>query len=194
MSARFNNIENDIDLLNRLKEDDQFAFTSIYNKYWKNLYAVAYAILKDKAICEDIIQEVFVTIWNKRKSMVIKVSLKSYLTASVKYEVFRQLRKKIESLEFIDDLIIDPTTSSQENMEYKELLEHMNNVVNKLSTKCREVFILSREKELSHKEIAVLRNISTKTVENQIGKALATFKESIGYTIWTFIFISNSLT
>jgi len=194
MSARFNNIENDIDLLNRLKEDDQFAFTSIYNKYWKNLYAVAYAILKDKAICEDIIQEVFVTIWNKRKSMVIKVSLKSYLTASVKYEVFRQLRKKIESLEIIDDLIIDPTTSSQENMEYKELLEHMNNVVNKLSTKCREVFILSREKELSHKEIAVLRNISTKTVENQIGKALATFKESIGYTIWTFIFISNSLT
>jgi RNA polymerase sigma-70 factor (ECF subfamily) len=194
MSARFNNIENDIDLLNRLKEDDQFAFTSIYNKYWKNLYAVAYAILKDKAICEDIIQEVFVTIWNKRKSMVIKVSLKSYLTASVKYEVFRQLRKKIESLEIIDDLIIDPTTSSQENMEYKELLEHMNNVVNKLSTKCREVFILSREKELSHKEIAVLRNISTKTVENQIGKALATFKDSIGYTIWTFIFISNSLT
>jgi RNA polymerase sigma-70 factor (family 1) len=194
MSARFNNTENDIDLLNRLKEDDQFAFTSIYNKYWKNLYTVAYALLKDKAICEDIIQEVFVTIWNKRKSMVIKVSLKSYLTASVKYEVFRQLRKKIESLEIIDDLIIDPTTSSQENMEYKELLEHMNNVVNKLSTKCREVFILSREKELSHKEIAVLRNISTKTVENQIGKALATFKDSIGYTIWTFIFISNSLT
>jgi RNA polymerase sigma-70 factor (ECF subfamily) len=194
MSARFNNIENDIDLLNRLKEDDQFAFTSIYNKYWENLYTVAYAILKDKVVCEDIIQDVFINIWNKRKSMLIKVSLKAYLTASVKYEVFRQLRKKIESLEIIDDLLIDPATSPQENMEYKELLEHMNHIVNKLSTKCREVFILSREKELSHKEIAVIRNISTKTVENQIGKALSSFKDSIGFTMWTLIFISNSLT
>jgi RNA polymerase sigma-70 factor (ECF subfamily) len=194
MSARFNHTENDVELLSRLQDDDQFAFTSIYNKYWENLYAVAYAILKDKAICEDIIQDIFINIWNKRKSMVIKVSLKAYLTASVKHEVFRQLRKKIESLEIIDDLLIDPATSPQENIEYKELLEHINFVVNKLSTKCREVFILSREQELSHKEIAVQRNISTKTVENQIGKALSSFKDSIGYTIWTLIFISNSLT
>jgi RNA polymerase sigma-70 factor (ECF subfamily) len=192
MPSKFSNIENDVDLLNRLRNDDQIAFTSIYNKYWENLYAVAYAILKEKVTCEDIIQDVFINIWNKRKSMLIKSSLKAYLTASVKYEVFRQLRKKIEHLEIIDDLVIDTTLSPQENIEYKELLEHMNNVVKKLSTKCREVFILSREKELSHKEIAALRNISTKTVENQIVKALYYFRDSIGFSMWTLIFFCNS--
>jgi RNA polymerase sigma-70 factor (ECF subfamily) len=191
MSARFNDTDKDAELLIRLQEDDQYAFTSIYNKYWKNLYAVAYSILKDKTICEDIVQDIFINVWNKRKSIAIKVSLKAYLTSSVKYEVFRQLKKKIEALEIVDDLLIDPNNSAQENMEYKELLVHMNNVVNKLSTKCREVFILSREKELSHKEIAVIRNISTKTVENHIGKALGSLKDVIGYNILIFLFFTS---
>ena len=191
MSARFNDTDKDAELLIRLQEDDQYDFTSIYNKYWKNLYAVAYSILKDKTICEDIVQDIFINVWNKRKSIAIKVSLKAYLTSSVKYEVFRQLKKKIEALEIVDDLLIDPNNSAQENMEYKELLVHMNNVVNKLSTKCREVFILSREKELSHKEIAVIRNISTKTVENHIGKALGSLKDVIGYNILIFLFFTS---
>ncbi|MEI7588249.1 MAG: RNA polymerase sigma-70 factor [Chitinophagia bacterium] len=191
MSARFNDTDKDAELLIRLQEDDQYAFTSIYNKYWKNLYAVAYSILKDKTICEDIVQDIFINVWNKRKSIAIKVSLKAYLTSSVKYEVFRQLKKKIEALEIVDDLLIDPNNSAQENMEYKELLVHINNVVNKLSTKCREVFILSREKELSHKEIAVIRNISTKTVENHIGKALGSLKDVIGYNILIFLFFTS---
>ena len=191
MSARFNDTDKDAELLIRLQEDDQYAFTSIYNKYWKNLYAVAYSILKDKTICEDIVQDIFINVWNKRKSIAIKVSLKAYLTSSVKYEVFRQLKKKIEALEIVDDLLIDPNNSAQENMDYKELLVHMNNVVNKLSTKCREVFILSREKELSHKEIAVIRNISTKTVENHIGKALGSLKDVIGYNILIFLFFTS---
>jgi RNA polymerase sigma-70 factor (ECF subfamily) len=191
MSARFNDTDKDAELLIRLQEDDQYAFTSIYNKYWKNLYAVAYSILKDKTICEDIVQDIFINVWNKRKSIAIKVSLKAYLTSSVKYEVFRQLKKKIEALGIVDDLLIDPNNSAQENMEYKELLVHMNNVVNKLSTKCREVFILSREKELSHKEIAVIRNISTKTVENHIGKALGSLKDVIGYNILIFLFFTS---
>ena len=185
--------DNDIELIRRLQCDDEAAFASIYKKYWKGLYTNAYAILQDRPACEDIVQEIFVNLWNKRKSIEIRVSLIAYLTSSIRYEVFRQLRNKISTLDIVDDLQISQDYSAQQNMEYKELVKHMNAVINKLSTKCQEVFILSREQQLSHKEIAVLRSISTKTVENHIGKALGSFKDNIGYTVWIYLILSYSL-
>lgn len=185
--------DNDIELIRRIQCDDEVAFANIYKKYWSSLYANAYAILNDRPACEDIIQEIFVNLWNKRKSIEIRVSLNAYLATSVKYEVFRQLRNKIATLDIVDDLQLSQDYSAQENMEYKEFVTRMNTVINKLSAKCQEVFILSREQQLSHKEIAVLRSISTKTVENHIGKALGSFRDVIGYTTLIYIFVSCSL-
>jgi len=82
----------DVQLIDRLKSGDESALTAIYKKYWQQLFLSAYNVLKDKQACEDVIQELFIKIWNNRDNIEIAVSLKAYLYASIRYEVYRQIR------------------------------------------------------------------------------------------------------
>ena len=160
-----------------LKDDDDTGLTLIFKKYWSSLFMVAYNVFQDKEACEDIVQEVFLKIWEKRKDLEIKTSLKAYLYACVKYEVYRQL-KKDQSKQSIDKELINTLEgySAIDNIEYKQLVENVSFAVNSLPPKCREIYQLSRNESLSHKDIASRMNISTKTVENHITKALRHLK------------------
>jgi len=177
MTININHI--DVELLNRLRENDTQAFESIYKKYWQNLYLTAFSILKDKQAAEDIIQDLFIQLWNKRATISVTVSLNAYLSASVKHEVFRVIRKRIAELDTNAVIQSDKSYNAQELIEYKEFLAHTQQLIAKLSVKCQEVFVLSREDQYSHKEIAAQLNISSKTVENHIGKALGLLKNSL---------------
>ena len=169
----------DVELINRLRENDTQAFEKIYKKYWKNLYFTAFSILKDKQSAEDIIQDLFIQLWNKRATISVSVSLNAYLTASIKHEVFRVIRKRIAELDANDLVQPDKSYNAQELIEYKEFLAHTQQLISQLSVKCQAVFVLSREDQYSHKEIAQQLNISSKTVENHIGKALGILKSGI---------------
>lgn len=169
----------DVELLNRLRENDAQAFECIYKKYWRNLYLTAFSILKDKQAAEDIIQDMFIQLWNKRSTITIKISLNSYLTTCIKHEVFRVIRKRIAEIDANDLIQQDKAYNAQELIEYKEFLHHTQQLISKLSLKCQEIFVLSREDQYSHKEIAKQLNISSKTVENHIGKALGILKSGI---------------
>lgn len=176
-------------LIKRLRNDDELALTIIYNDYWRLLYISAFKILKNKELSEDIVQNVFISLWNNRKKIEIKRSLKSYLYTSTRYQVFAKIRKNEHKLhsELFDD--IDNRlrkTSPETKLMYKELMEQVNEVVESLPKKCRIVYKLSREKQLSHKEISQKLNISTKTVENHITKALRALRTSLGYLIIVF--------
>lgn len=177
MTININHI--DVELLNRLRENDTQAFESIYKKYWQNLYLTAFSILKDKQAAEDIIQDLFIQLWNKRATISVTVSLNAYLSACIKHEVFRVIRKRIAELDTNEVIQSDKTYNAQELIEYKEFLAHTQQLIAKLSVKCQEVFVLSREDQYSHKEIAAQLNISSKTVENHIGKALGLLKNSL---------------
>jgi RNA polymerase sigma-70 factor (family 1) len=171
----------DKELMNRLRSGDDLALRLIYEKYWNQLFMSAYNMLQDQQVCEDIIQEIFINLWTKREQIEIKVSLKAYLFASTRYEVYRQVR--LGSVrENIFDLIHERLESPSDygNIEYKELLAHINSIVDKLSTKCKVVYKLSRDEQLSHKEIAKQLDISTKTVENHLNKALRQLRTSLG--------------
>ncbi|WPU92901.1 RNA polymerase sigma-70 factor [Mucilaginibacter sabulilitoris] len=171
----------DIQLIDRLKMDDETALSSIYKEYWEQLYMSAYHVLKDSQACEDIIQELFIKLWNNRYSITINVSLKAYLYASIRYEVYRQIRTGTVRGDIYDDVLERiHTPAAYDNIEYKELTEQVSSIVNTLPDKCREVYKLSREECLSHKEIASQLNISTKTVENHLTKALRQLRTSIG--------------
>lgn len=174
MTLQVNHI--DIELLQRLRENHTEAFEKIYKKYWQNLYLTAISILKDKQASEDIIQDLFIQLWNKRTTISVTVSLKAYLTASVKHEVFRVIRKRIAEMDSNEVIQADKSYNALELIEYKEFLAHTQHLISKLSNKCQEVFVLSREEQFSHKEIAEQLNISSKTVENHIGKALGILK------------------
>ena len=171
----------DTELMYRLRAGDDSALKVIYKKYWNQLYTSAFHMLQDQQACEDIIQDLFINLWNKREQIEIKASLKSYLFASVRYEVYRQVRHgsvRSDIFENIQDRLQTP--SEYGNIEHRELLSQVNSIVNKLSEKCKMVYKLSREEQLSHKEIATKLDISTKTVENHLNKALRQLRVSLG--------------
>lgn len=171
----------DSELMDRLREGDDLALKLIYKKYWNQLYLSAYNVLHDQPACEDIIQDLFINLWNKREQIEIKTSLKSYLYASVRYEVYRQVRHG-SVREDIFDNIQDrlQTPSEYGNIEHRELLSYVNSIVDGFSEKCKVVYKLSRDEQLSHKEIATKLDISPKTVENHLNKALRQLRISLG--------------
>jgi len=135
---------------------------------------------------------VFIDIWNKRKEVVIKVSLKSYLYACVRYKVFAEFRSKktirIELLEDIDKRI--QYTTPETKAMHKELKQQVKLIVETLPEKCKRVYKLSRHEQLSHKEIAEQLGISVKTVENHITNALRVLRTSLGQVLFLALYIN----
>lgn len=170
------------DILKRLKNDDRKALTLIYNAYWKPLFLSSYNLLKNKELCEEIIQDVFVDLWNNRDKIKIKISLNSYLYACTRYKVFAQFRKqKVIRVELFEDLEKRFQYATPETkIMHKELVAQIDAVVKTLPKKCQNVYDLSRNEQLSHKEIAAKLNISTKTVENHISLALKVLRNALG--------------
>lgn len=170
-------------LINRLRNGDETALTELYNKFWQLLFMSAYNIIKDKELCEDIIQDIFMNIWHNREKIEIHISLKGYMYACARYQVFNHLKKNKDKVhvELFDDLEkrFQHTTPETEMM-HDELVQQINLIIETLPEKCQQVYKLSREEQLSHKEIAERLNISTKTVENHITKALHVIRISMG--------------
>lgn len=180
-------IINDVDLISRLKDGDSTVMEEIYRLYWKSMYQSAYAAFKDKEACEDIIQELFIRIWENRLNLNINYSIQAYLSASVRYEVYRKIKttKKFEPI--IDKLVNDISCIDYHHIELQELQIRIATVVNDLSPKCKEVYLLSRNKHLPHKEIAAKLNISTKTVRNHLTNALHQLRLNLQHYIWLLL-------
>jgi RNA polymerase sigma-70 factor (ECF subfamily) len=170
------------EILQRLKKDDKKALTLIYNAYWKPLFLSSYNLLKNKELCEEIIQDVFIDMWNNREKIQIKISLNSYLYACTRYKVFAQFRKqKVIRFELCKDLEKRFQYATPETkLMHEELVAQIDSIVKTLPKKCQNVYILSRKEQLSHKEIAKKLKISTKTVENHIGFALKALRNALG--------------
>ncbi|MHB9011272.1 MAG: RNA polymerase sigma-70 factor [Ignavibacteriaceae bacterium] len=174
-------------LIDSLKDDDQNAFKEIYKRYWEKLYLFAYKIIKDKDICEDIIQEVFTDLWIRRKEKEIG-NISAYLYKAVKFQVFNQFRKmKLvdKHVEEFDNFISQHNLA--EYIEYKDIYSRVETEIVKLPEQRRIIFQLSRDEGLSNKEIAQKLNISVQTVKNQISHALKSIRSSIKSWIVFFI-------
>ena len=176
-------LNHDITLINRLRSGDESALTELYNKFWQALFVSSYNVLKDKELCEDIIQDIFMNIWHNREKLEIKISLKGYMYACARYQVFNQFRKNkdkihVELFQDIDKRFQHATPETL--LMHDELVQQINAVIDTLPEKCQLVYKLSREEQLTHKEIAERLNISVKTVENHITKALHVIRFSMG--------------
>lgn len=171
----------DQELLRLLKRDDAAAFTEIYNRYWKKLFTLAAHKLSDLNEAEDIVQNMFITIWKRRAVIEITTSLNSYLAVAVKYHVMKALNRRfkrkttceeqatMEILEFADH-------STQEWLDFQEVAKRLNILIDALPDKCKLVYKLNREKGYSQKQIAEELSISEKTVEAHMGKALRSLR------------------
>lgn len=173
--------KNDDKLLLLLADGNEEALKYIYEKYWQRMFMSAYQILKDREACEDIIQEIFIQLWQRRESITITSSLAAYLFAATKYQVFHHIRKSADRPALFEGLE-DRFLSEAPDIPFyaKELQQMINAAVDSLPEKCREIYKLSREQQLSYKAIAGQLQISTKTVENQISIALRKLREALG--------------
>lgn len=162
-------------LLARLKEDCHESYSILFSKYYKNLVLFAGTIIQDKTVCEDIVQNIFLKLWNDRKELIIETSLKSYLLRSVRNSCLDQLRHKkiVESYALKFFLSFDDFDSTENYVFYSDLQQHLKDAISNLPEKQRETFIMSRFKDMKYKEIAETLNISERAVEDRISKALA---------------------
>lgn len=161
----------DEQLFSLLQDGDEAAFTEIYRRYWKLLFTVAANKTGVLADAEEIVQEIFADLWKRRAVISIRHSLKAFLAGAVKFQVYIYFDKQHRQRDFQQKAI--PGTSHVEPYcDYKALEEQLQQATAQLPERCRLVYELSRNEGLKHKEIARTLNISEKTVENQITKAL----------------------
>jgi RNA polymerase sigma-70 factor (family 1) len=168
----------DKELLSLLKPGDEAAFTEIYNKYWKTLFALAYNRLRDVHVAEDIVHDVFSSLWKNREQSEID-NLPAYLATAVKYMILAHVRKEQRQISLNDisgELAIDVSYDLLESIHNRKILALLNEEVENLPEKCRLIYKYSRNDHKSVKEIAEELNISPSTVENQINKALNRLK------------------
>lgn len=162
----------DDDLLPLLARSDLKAFSALYNRYWKILFAIAYNRLDNVAVAEDVVQDVFASLWAHREEKEIS-DLKNYLATAVKYSVLAIIRKETNGQKYISTLTDYSDAPVQErSLYFKQVLERVHTEINKLPKKCRLVFTYNRMAGMPVKQIARELNLSPKTVENHLTRAI----------------------
>jgi len=170
-----------------IKSSPQKALKMLFESFYENLCSHVFALLRNKNASEDIVQDVLLEIWKKRDEININISLEAYLKRACRNKALNYIRSNkilfedVELAETIESNYSDP----QEMIEIQNLQDIINKGIDKLPEKCRIVFLLSRMENLSYNEIAEKLDISIKTVENQISKALKILRE--------FVYIENSV-
>lgn len=178
------NFKNEVDskrLLQRLQEGDRDAFDLIFKLYWDPILLYLSKLVKDRADAEDLLQNIFVNLWNKRESSSIQ-HLQTWLYGAARksalfYHRTQSNQKKL--ITAILDYIQEERFSLSEQQQGKELQLIIDKEIEKLPLKMKEVFILSRHEQLSYKEIAERLQISDQTVKKQISNALSILRSSL---------------
>jgi len=158
---------------------DEAAFKALFTEHYKGMYSYACIILKDEAEAEEIVQSVFVKLWEKQSSLQIETSLKAYLYRMVYNDCMNYIKHQAVVLKFQKEKTY-AMKNERDSAEYKiasaQLNEKLSTALRELPEQCRTIFQLSRFEDLKYREIAVQLGISEKTVENQMGKALKTLR------------------
>lgn len=165
------------DLLRRLKQDDERAFDALFRHYSALVYRFAFSYLKSRPAAEEIVQECFIKIWEKRAQLRDDVPLKGYLFTTAHHAVLNELRRDQHHLRLHGEVAAAAGPASVANeAEYQEMEALYAAALDRLPPKQREVFVLSRQLGLSYPEIAERQGVSVKTVEAHIMQALKTMR------------------
>lgn len=173
----------DNELVDLLRGESREAFSEIYSRYWKKLFAVAATKSGSAEEAEEIVQDIFISLWNRRHSIEITTSLNAYLAVSVKYRIIKLLAKRSQESKYVShslNFVSEAVNSTDDWLEFEELKSRLEVLVANLPEKCRMVYKSSREEGLSQKQIAEAYGISEKTVEAHIGKALKALRTGLG--------------
>ncbi|WP_316820441.1 RNA polymerase sigma-70 factor [Pedobacter gandavensis] len=154
---------------------DEQGFERIYREYWKNVYGIIFHYTRDEEIAEEISQDLFASIWERRHKLLIKTTIAQYLHRAAKLEAFEYLRRSNNRREHINLALKSYCGSgncTEEQILFNELNGNLNVLVAELPCRCREVYRLSQDQGMNNKTIASTLSISEKTVEYHLYKAM----------------------
>lgn len=184
-------LHNDIELLDLLKCGNVAAFDELYNRYWEVLFDIACKKLHDKDDAKDIVHDLFLQLWNNRTSLNVYKSFSGFLFISLKNKIIDKQRLVISRLKKNSEIgktqseLHDTVT---EQLYYNELNTFLNQQINLLPEKMREIYLLSREEGLSINQIADRLLLSPQTVKNQISNALKFLRKKVVQHMMTILF------
>ncbi|RQO74964.1 RNA polymerase subunit sigma-70 [Pedobacter sp. KBW06] len=178
----------DLELSNLLSEGDEIAYTEIYNRYHGLLYIHVFNKLRHREDSRDIVHDLFISLWNNREKLVLKTTLSSYLYTAVRYKVFDLISHREVASRYVESV---SRFSEQEGgitdhaIREKQFLAIIEQEIAALPKKMREIFEMSRNGNLSHKEIAAELALSEKTVKKQINNSLKILRKKLGTALFT---------
>lgn len=185
-------IDNEQDLLAEVSRGDEDAFLQLYDTHWEYLFVYVSGLLKDKDDAEDVLQELFITIWQSRDRLLHIHDLKSYMWKAARNMALRKLmldKRQNQSIDSFMDFVATHHLSPAQEYDVKELSSYIHQQIDSLPTKMKEVFVLSREIGLSNKEIARQLDLSEHTVKKQINNSIKRIKENMKYLLPFLLFM-----
>ncbi|MFH6998870.1 RNA polymerase sigma factor [Flavobacterium sp. FlaQc-57] len=182
--------DNDI-LIESLKNGDEKAYTYLIDTYHHKLCVYANSLVKNVYSAEDIVQNVFIKVWEQRTRLKTNHAIKSFLYKLV-YNEFIDLYRKNQSLFSLEKSYYDALNSivlEDDSESFQRVINVVNKEIQNLPPKCKEVFILSKKEGLTNIEIAEHLDVSIKAVEAQITKAFSILRSSLDEKIKSFLFL-----
>ncbi|MDD7885453.1 RNA polymerase sigma factor [Flavivirga sp. 57AJ16] len=187
----------EITLISRLKEGHEDSFVYLVDHYSQRLFGYALTLTNNHEMAEDVLQNVFLKTWVKRKKLHIESSLQNYLFKSVYNEFINQYKKKRSTMILEQKYFkaLEKTVAMNDEASWEKVLSRIMDEIQKLPPKCQEVFLLSRKEGLTNLEISEYLNISIKTVEAQISKAFSILRKKLGnnYRAMLFLLLDTKL-
>lgn len=165
----------------QMAQGDKKAYEHVFRSYYELLCRFAYTLVRDKDEAEEVVQNLFYNVWAKRESLQVQTSVKAYLYRAVRNDCLNRLKHDQVRMSYASDYRHTAPVSGNglESLEAKELSRHITTALETLPPQCGEVFRLSRFEHLSYAEIGERLQISVKTVENHMGKALRKMREQL---------------
>lgn len=171
------------ELIEKLKQGQIHAYEFLFNHHYDWLCNYIFQLSGDRDLSKDLVQDVMIRLWEKRKQINIKGSLKGYLFKACHNQFLQQLRKQKKQPDLLDkirwDTIYESYFEQKEDDTYlKSTRLKLEELIDKLPPKCKEIFIMNKLERRKYREIALDMGISIKTVENQMSKALRIIREN----------------
>jgi len=169
-----------------IKNGNFEAFNEVYSEYYPKLVNYIYKLSKDRDLTEDMVQETFFILWEKRKSIKIELSIGGYLFKICYNEFLKNLRRQSKERAFLDEVKATQYLQIFSTEENNEQIILVKKIIENLSPKCKEAFIASKFENLSYAEIAQRMGISKKTVELHISKAYSVLRTKLKVMVTLF--------
>lgn len=158
------------------------SFEQLYKCYWEKIYGICYYQTRDEMLAEELVQDIFESIWTRRATLIIHGPVEHYLVRAAKLQIIKAFRDKNireKNLQLSLEHLSSTTNSTEEEVNFNLLQQQVQDLISSLPQQCQTVFRLSREKGKSNTQISAILSISEKTVKNHLNRALGFIRKNL---------------